>query len=88
MTDLPIASFAVWCAVCVVQREDHLFHVEGIPPPIWQPTPYEWAGKRTDSRDLACQGIALFPPDSSLLRLGLGDNIAEASRLLLPLLDI
>ena len=47
-TEIPIASFVVCRAVCDVLRENHLVHVEIIPPSIWQTIPYTRAGKHVE----------------------------------------
>ena len=44
-------------------------------------------GKLHDyGQNLACRGLTFVPLDSASRLLGLGENIAKASRLLIPLL--
>ena len=86
MRDLPISSFFVQRAISAVLREDHIVHVEGIIPLIWQKMPYERAGGNTEIQDYACQGLTILPPEGNPCRLGLDLNISEESRILFPLL--
>ena len=86
MMDLPMASFTVRHVVCAVTREDHIFHIEGIPPSSWKMTPCNRAENNTESRDLTCLGITLFPLYGDSWLLGLYMNISDTSQLLSPLL--
>ena len=86
MTDIPVTFFAVRRAICAILSEDHLVHVEGIPPSSCQTTKQERAGEHNDSQDQSCRGITFFTPDGTSCLLGLGNIIAEVSQLLSPLL--
>ena len=87
VTELLVASFAVWHAICAVPREGHFVHVVGISPSRCQTTPCERLGKHTDTKYLVCQGLTFFPPDDASHLLVLGSNISEASCLLFPLIS-
>ena len=49
--------------------------------------PYERAGKHITSKDLPFRGLTFLTHNDALCLPGLGANIAEASRLLYPLLS-
>ena len=86
IADIPVAFLAVRRAVSAILREDHMVHVEGIPPSYWQTMPCKRARRKENGRDLACRGLTFLPPDAPARLLGAPRNIAEASQLLFPLL--
>ena len=70
-----------------VLRADHVSHLEGSIPYVWQVTPYESVTKTAEGgRDLAYQGMNFVAPDSSARLLDTTINIAEESQLLFLLL--
>ena len=85
--DIPVVSLMVWCAISAVPREDHVVHVEGIPPSNFQIMSCKRAGRKEDRRDLAFQGLAFLPPDVEACLLGAPQNIAEAYQLIFLLPD-
>ena len=44
-------------------------------------------GLQEDGCDLTCRGLTFVPPDGAFRLLGRGSNIAEAIKILLPLLS-
>ena len=70
-----------------VLRVDHVSHLGGVIPSVWQATPCERAGKATEGgRDLAFQGLTSVALDGATLLIKAEYNIAQASHLLFPLL--
>ena len=67
-------------------REEHVVHVEVIPPLDWQMTPCERAGRKEGIRNLAFRGLTFLPPDVAVRLLGDPWSIADAYQLLSPLL--
>ena len=66
MTDLLVASFAIWRVISAVPRDDHIVHIEGTPPLIWQMMPYKREGKNGESR-LGFPGANLLSPRRRLV---------------------
>ena len=66
MVEITADAFSVQRFVRAVQREDHIRHLEGVPPSAWQATPCKRLGKVAESGlDLACRGTTSVNPDGS-----------------------
>ena len=59
ITEIPVASFAALRAVSAMSREDHLVHLEGVPPSGWQVMPCERASHKElcDGREPLCREL-------------------------------
>ena len=86
IANIPVDSLLVQCAFSAVPREDHVVHIEEIPPLEWQTMPCEMAGSKEYGQDLSCRGLTFLPLDAATCLLGAPRNMAEASQILSPLL--
>ena len=87
MVELPMDDFGVWRSVCAVPREDHISHLEGVTPSVWQVTPCEKLAKAAEGgSNLACQWLTFVAPDGAAHILGNPHHIAETIQLLFLLL--
>ena len=70
-----------------VPRADHISHLEGAPPSVWQAKPCNRVGKFSEGgRELACRGLTFIDLYYAAHVLYTWRNTAEVSQLLFLLL--
>ena len=67
-------SFLERRSVRAVPRDDHVSHLEGITPPIWE--------------SMACKRAVNIPPDRALLLLGSALNTVLVVKKMSPILTV
>ena len=88
VVEIPMETFAVRRSVRAIPWADHVSHLEGVTPPVWQSMSCDLAGKlQEEGRGLSCQWMTYVSPDgASRLMDHPGINITAASQTLFPLM--
>ena len=61
--EITVASFVAQRVSSSVSREDHIVHLEVVPPYCWRTTPCKRARGKGEGKKLSCRGLTLLPPD-------------------------
>ena len=89
VADLPVDAFGVRRYMRAILREDHVSHLEGVTPSVWQAMPCERVGGTAEvGHDLDYQGLTFVAPEGAARLLDTAFNITEASHLLFPILVV
>ena len=78
MVELPVDAFGLRHSVCAIPREDHVSHLEGVTPSMWQAIPCKTVGEMAEEeRKLAYRGLIFVAPDGAARLFDNAFNITE-----------